>query len=203
MYLLDAMYSKRLVSTLEILLRRLTSITGLILRRTLNRVAPSRTEAEDRLEEYLSWINADAARAYYAMMTGVDLAALDPGASFSTVKTEGGRTQVERYKDATVREAAADFIRRGMRELILVGTPAQVAEEIAAVVAQTGLDGFNFTPFLSPGCYRDMADLIVPELQRIGLMRTNRQSGTFRQRLFGAGDRLPRSHPAARHRVGG
>jgi len=166
-------------------------------------VAPSRVQAEEQLEEYLSWIDADAARAYYAMMTGVDLAALDPNASFSTVKTEGGRTQVERYKETTVREAAADFIRRGMRELIFVGTPAQVAEEIAAVVAETDLDGFNFTPFLSPGCYRDMADLIVPELQRIGLMRTNRQSGTFRQRLFGAGDRLPRSHPAARHRVGG
>jgi len=166
-------------------------------------VAPSRAQAEERLEEYLSWIDADAARAYYAMMTGVDLAALDPNASFSTVKTEGGRTQVERYKETTVREAAADFIRRGMRELIFVGTPAQVAEEIAAVVAETDLDGFNFTPFLSPGCYRDMADLIVPELQRIGMMRTNRQSGTFRQRLFGAGDRLPRSHPAALHRVGG
>jgi len=166
-------------------------------------VAPSRAQAAERLEEYLSWIDADAARAYYTMMTGVDLAALDPDASFSTVKTEGGRTQVERYKNTTVREAAADFIRRGMRELIFVGTPAQVAEEIAAVVAQTGLDGFNFTPFLSPRCYRDMADLVVPELQRIGLMRTNRQSGTFRQRLFGSGDRLPRSHPAARHRVGG
>ncbi len=165
--------------------------------------APSRAEAEDRLEEYLSWINADAARAYYAMMTGVDLAALDPNASFSNVKTEGGRTQVERYKDTSVREAAADFIRRGMRELILVGTPAQIAEEIAAVVEETGLDGFNFTPFLSPGCYCDMADLVVPELQRIGLVRTDRVPGTFRQRLFGAGSRLPDSHPAARHRVGG
>ena len=166
-------------------------------------VAPSRAQAEERLEAYLSWIDADAARAYYAMMTGVDLAALDPDASFSTVQTEGGRTQVERYRDTTVREAAADFIRRGMRELILVGTPAEVAEEIAALVEETGLDGFNFTPFLSPGCYRDMANLVVPELQRIGLMRTQREGGTFRQRLFGAGDRLPPSHPGARHRVGG
>jgi FMN-dependent oxidoreductase (nitrilotriacetate monooxygenase family) len=166
-------------------------------------VAPSRTQAEERLDEYLSWIDADAARAYYAMMTGVDLAALDPNASFSTVRTEGGRTQVERYKETTVREGAADFIRRGMRELIVVGTPAQVVEEVAAVAAETGLDGFNFTPFLSPGCYRDMADLVIPELQRVGLVRTRRQAGTFRQRLFGAGDRLPHCHPAARHRIGG
>jgi FMN-dependent oxidoreductase (nitrilotriacetate monooxygenase family) len=163
--------------------------------------APSRAEAEDRLEEYLSWVNPDAARAYYAMMTGVDLKALNPDASFSTVQTEGGRTQVERYKDISVREAAADFIRRGMRELILTGTPAYVAEQIAAIVDETGLDGFNYTPFVSPGSYRDLIAGVVPELQRIGLMRTERTPGTFRERIFGAGNaRLPASHPAARYR---
>jgi FMN-dependent oxidoreductase (nitrilotriacetate monooxygenase family) len=164
--------------------------------------APSRADAEERLEEYLSWVNADAARAYYAMMTGVNLAALDPNAAFSSITTEGGRTQVERYKDQSVREAAADFIRRGMRELILVGTPAEVAAQIAAIVDETGLDGFNFTPFVSPGSYLDLIDHVVPELQRIGLLRTDRPTGTFRERIFGAGHaRLPSSHPAARYRV--
>jgi len=164
--------------------------------------APSRAAAEERLEEYLSWVNADAARAYYAMMTGINLAALDPNASFSNVTTEGGRTQVERYKDHSVREAAADFIRRGMRELILVGTPAEVAEQIAAIVDETGLDGFNFTPFVSPGSYLDLVDHVIPELQRIGLLRTGRQPGTFRERIFGAGHaRLPPSHPGTRYRV--
>jgi FMN-dependent oxidoreductase (nitrilotriacetate monooxygenase family) len=163
--------------------------------------APSRAQAEDKLEEFLSWVDADAARAYYAMMTGVDLAALDPDASFSTVKTEGGRTQVERYKDTSVRDAAADFIRRGMRELILVGTPAEVAEQTATIVDETGLDGFNFTPFVTPGSYRDLVDQVVPELQRIGVMRTDRVPSTFRERIFGAGNaRLPANHPAARYR---
>jgi alkanesulfonate monooxygenase SsuD/methylene tetrahydromethanopterin reductase-like flavin-dependent oxidoreductase (luciferase family) len=164
--------------------------------------APSRTEAEERLEEYLSWVDADAARAYYAMMTGVDLSALDPDKSFATVKTEGGRTQVERYKDVSVREAAADFIRRGMRELIVVGTPPQAAEQIAGLVEETGLDGFNFTPFVSPGSYIDLIEQVVPELQRMGLMRTERSDVTFREKLFGrGGPRLPASHPAALHRV--
>jgi FMN-dependent oxidoreductase (nitrilotriacetate monooxygenase family) len=163
----------------------------------------SRAEAEDRLEAFLSWVNADAARAYYAMMTGVDLWALDPNASFSTVQTEGGRTQVERYKGARVSDAVQDFVRRGMRELILVDTPAQVAEQIAAIVAETGLDGFNYTPFVCPGSYHDLILGVVPELQRIGLMRTERVRGAFRERLFGAGAaRLAGDHPAARHRVG-
>ncbi len=164
--------------------------------------AASRALAEEKLEEYLSWVNPEAARAYYAMMTGIDLAALDPNASFSTVKTEGGRTQVERYKDTSVRDAAADFIRRGMRELILVGTPAEVAEQVASIVAETGLDGFNYTPFVSPGSYLDLVNDVVPELQRIGLMRQERKRVTFRERVFGAGARLPASHPAAQYRVG-
>lgn len=164
--------------------------------------AASRAEAEDRLEEYLSWVNPDAARAYYAMMTGVDLAALDPNASFSTVQTEGGRTQVERYRDTSVREAAADFVRRGMRELIVVGTAAEVAEQIGTLVTDTDLDGFNYTPFVSPGSYQEWADLVVPELQRMGLMRTTRSPGTFRERLFGAGSaHLPITHPGTRFRV--
>jgi alkanesulfonate monooxygenase SsuD/methylene tetrahydromethanopterin reductase-like flavin-dependent oxidoreductase (luciferase family) len=163
----------------------------------------SRGEAEDRLEEYLSWVDADAARAYYAMMTGVDLAALDPDASFATVTTEGGRTQVERYRDTSVRDATADFLRRGMRELILTGTPQEVTEQVAALVEETDLDGFNYTPFVSPGSYIELADLVVPELQRAGLVRTERTVTTFRERLFGAGQaRLPADHPGARFRAG-
>jgi FMN-dependent oxidoreductase (nitrilotriacetate monooxygenase family) len=163
--------------------------------------AQSRAEAQEKLEEYLSWVNPDAARAYYGMMTGVDLAALDPNASFSTVKTEGGRTQVDRYKDTSVRDAAADFIRRGMRELILVGTPSEVAEQIATIVDETGLDGFNFTPFVTPGSYRDLIAGVVPELQRMGLLRIERTQSTFRERVFGGGDaRLPANHPAAQYR---
>ncbi|GAB3535158.1 LLM class flavin-dependent oxidoreductase [Arthrobacter tecti] len=164
--------------------------------------AASQAQAEEKLEEFLSWVNPDAARSYYAMMTGVDLTALDPNASFSTVTTEGGRTQVERYKDSSVREAAADFIRRGMRELILVGTPNHVAEQIASIVEETNLDGFNYTPFVSPGSYLDLVELVVPELQRMGLVRTHHSTSTFRERLFGPGkSHLPSNHPAAQFRA--
>jgi FMN-dependent oxidoreductase (nitrilotriacetate monooxygenase family) len=165
-------------------------------------IGSSERQAEERLEEYLSWVDADAARAYYAMMTGVNLASLDPDASFSTVKTEGGRTQVERYRDTSVREATADFIRRGMRELIVTGTAAQVADRIRDIVEETDLDGFNYTPFVSPGSYLEFVEQLVPELQHIGLVRTSREQQTFRERLTGYGNRrLPAEHPAASFRA--
>jgi FMN-dependent oxidoreductase (nitrilotriacetate monooxygenase family) len=161
----------------------------------------SRAEAEEKLEDYLSYVDPDAARVYYASMTGVDLASLDPDASFSTVKTEGGRTQVERYKDVSVREATADFLRRGMREFILVGTPEDIADEIESLVADTDVDGFNYTPFVCPGSYVDLIEQVVPELQKRGLMRDTYQGGTFREQIFGPGNaRLPSNHPGARFR---
>ena len=140
--------------------------------------------------------------AYYAMMTGIDLTKLDAEGSFSDVKTEGGRTQVERYKNVSIKEGTADFLRRGMRELIVTGTPKDAADQIEAIVSETGLSGFNYTPFVSPGSYIELIDHVVPELQRRGLMPTERKAGTFRERVFGAGrDRLPQNHRVAKTRV--
>ncbi|WP_199256498.1 NtaA/DmoA family FMN-dependent monooxygenase [Mycolicibacterium mengxianglii] len=163
---------------------------------------PSRAQAQERLEEYLSWVDADAARTYYASMTGIDLKSLDPDASFSTVRTEGGRTQVERYRGNTVREATADFLRRGMRELIVVGTPDDVADEIAALVDYTGLDGFNFTPFVSPGSYLEFIKHVVPQLRKRGLLPIEPRRGTLRERIFGQGPRLGNNHRGAHVRRG-
>ena len=163
-------------------------------------VDESAATAHERLEDYLSWVDADAARAYYASMTGIDLAALDPDSSFASVHTEGGRTQVERYRGSSARDAAADFLRYGMREFILTGTPMQVADRIEELVAETGVDGFNVTPFVSPGSYEQFIDLVLPELRRRGLAAPlGRDAGTFRARLSGA-DRLPAAHPASAFR---
>ena len=40
-------------------------------------------------------------------------------------------------------------------------------------------------------------DLVVPVLQERGVYKTAYAPGTYRQKLFGAGDRLPEGHPAA------
>jgi hypothetical protein len=40
----------------------------------------------------------------------------------------------------------------------------------------------------------------VPELQRRGIYKRDYAPGTLREKLFGAGPRLPESHPGARYR---
>ena len=65
----------------------------------------------------------------------------------------------------------------------------------------TGLDGFNVGQFVSPDSFRDFVELVVPELQRRGLYRTEYEGTTFRERLLGPGQsRLPAGHPGARFR---
>ena len=163
--------------------------------------AESRREAERKLDEYLEWINPAAGRAYFAALTGIDLDELDPESSLASVSSDGSQTQVQRYKHEKVREATADFLRYGMRELIVLGTPREAAVQIAELIEETDLDGFLYTPFLTPGSYEEFAEVVVPELQEIGLMRKGYGRGTFRERLFGLGrPHLPDEHPAARFR---
>jgi hypothetical protein len=38
-------------------------------------------------------------------------------------------------------------------------------------------------PLISPGSLEDFVELVIPELQKRGLYRTQPQSGTFRSRL--------------------
>nr|WP_281372904.1 NtaA/DmoA family FMN-dependent monooxygenase [Kineococcus aurantiacus] len=167
-------------------------------------VGRDRDHARRRLEEYLSWVDEDAARAYFASMTGIDLAALDPAGRFADLRTEGGRTQVERYAGETVARARADFLRFGMREFVLTGSPVDVADQVEQLAARTGVDGFNLTPFVVPGSYAEFCEHVVPELRRRGLAREPGSvpaGSTLREAIFGAGRRrLPADHPAARFR---
>jgi hypothetical protein len=84
---------------------------------------------------------------------------------------------------------------------MVIGSAEEVAEELRTRVAETGVDGFNLAYALTPGTFADMADLVVPELQVRGLFKHDYAAGTFREKVFGRGPRLPASHPAASVRV--
>ena len=79
------------------------------------------------------------------------------------------------------------------------GTPEEVVDQMQYWVEEADLDGFNVGQFLMPGSLVDFIDLVVPELQRRGLFRTEYTGSTFRERLNGTGSgRLPAEHPGAK-----
>lgn len=67
--------------------------------------------------------------------------------------------------------------------MLSVGTPQQVADEMEHWFRQGAADGFNVMPAWLPGSLSDFVDLVIPELQRRGLFRTEYESTTLRGNL--------------------
>lgn len=65
----------------------------------------------------------------------------------------------------------------------LIGTPGQIADELQNWFEQGAADGFNVLVPHLPGGLEDVARLLVPELQRRGLFRTEYEGSTLRENL--------------------
>lgn len=73
-----------------------------------------------------------------------------------------------------------------------VGTPAQVADQIEASFNNEECDGFMISSWHTPGAFDEFVDMVVPELQRRGLFRTEYTGSTLRDHLgLGAADMIP------------
>jgi alkanesulfonate monooxygenase len=70
---------------------------------------------------------------------------------------------------------------RGHR--VVVGTPQKVADEIEAWFRNEGADGFNVMPPVLPASLDDFVELVIPELQRRGIFRTEYDGRTLRENL--------------------
>lgn len=66
---------------------------------------------------------------------------------------------------------------------VVIGTPAQVADELEAWFVAGAADGFNILPPTLPAGLDAFARLVIPELQRRGLFRTEYEGSTLREHL--------------------
>ena len=165
--------------------------------------APTSEEAHAKYEDYQRHVNIDAALALLSGWTGVDFSKIALDATIEYIDTEAGRSALASLSAAdpsrtwTVREAAR-FIGLGGRGPILVGSPAEVADQLEAWMEHTGVDGFNLAFAIAHETMRDVVELVVPELRRRGRYRSgsggDSPATTLRQRLTGNGSRLPASH---------
>lgn len=70
---------------------------------------------------------------------------------------------------------------RGHREII--GTPEQIADQLQEWFEQGAADGFNIMPPTFPDGLNDFVELVIPELQRRGIFRTEYEGSTLREHL--------------------
>lgn len=167
-------------------------------------VVAGRTEAEarEKYADYLAHASNEGGLAHFAASTGVDFAQydLDAPISFGQSNAIQSAAQAAQQSGWTTRRKLLEQFTLGSRYPTVVGDPVQVADELERWVDVGEIDGFNLTRIVVPETWEDFAALVVPELQNRGRYRTAYDGGTLRQQLFGRGDRLSDSHPAARWR---
>jgi long-chain alkane monooxygenase len=162
-------------------------------------------KANEKLADYRRYVDLDGALALGSGWMGIDFGQYELDEPLRHIKTNAVQSAIDAFSSAdpdkvwTVRELA-EWIGIGGLGPVLVGGPATVADQLEEWVADTDVDGFNLAYVLAHETFTDVVTHLVPELQRRGIYRTDYEPGTLREKLFGAGARLPSTHPAARYR---
>ena len=89
---------------------------------------------------------------------------------------------VERVKRdrPTIRQL---YLQSGITGSARIGTPSDIADIMQEWFEAGACDGFNITPATLPGGGEDFVAMVVPELQRRGVFRTEYEGGTLRENL--------------------
>jgi len=164
-------------------------------------VGKTEAEAQDKLAEYRRYASAEAGVAHFSASTAIDFSQYELDEPIQHVKSNAiqSATKILQNNDWTRRKLLEQHALGG-RYITLVGSPEQVADELEAWIAETGLDGFNLTRIVTPESYVDFIDLVIPELQRRGSYKTAYATGTLREKLFHASAQLPSQHTGASYR---
>jgi FMN-dependent oxidoreductase (nitrilotriacetate monooxygenase family) len=166
-------------------------------------VAATEAQAWAKHDEYLSYASAEAGVAHFAASTAIDFARYELDEPIQYVKGNAieSATKTLQNNDWT-RRKLLDQHALGGRYITLVGDPEQVADELEAWIAETGLDGFNLTRTVTPESYVDFIDLVIPVLQARGSYKTAYARGTLREKVFGQGPGLPEGHAGFSYKRG-
>lgn len=167
-----------------------------------------RTEEEawakyDELSQYISY---EGALSLLSGWSGVDFSHYEPDQEIKYIETNAIKSMLERLtkyspnKKWTVRELA-NFAGIGGMGPVVIGTPEQIADTMEEWIDDTDIDGFNLAYAITPGTFTDFVDLVVPELQKRELLKTEYEEGTLREKLFEKGhSRLTKNHIGASYR---
>jgi long-chain alkane monooxygenase len=162
-------------------------------------------KAQAKFADYQKYASYDGALVFMSGWTGIDFGQYAPTDLVRKVDTNAIVSVVDALSEGdpdkkwTIEELAAWGGIGGLGPVI-VGSAATVADILQEWVADTDVDGFNLAYAVTPETFEDVANFLVPELQKRGAYPTAYRPGTLRDKLFGDGPYLPESHPASRYR---
>lgn len=151
-------------------------------------VGRTEAEAQEKFEQLNSLIDPVVAREYLSLLLKTDLidVPLDGPLPDLTLPENASWqffnwVDLARRENLTVRQLA---LRAAVGRVNMVrGSPQQIADYMQHWFEQEACDGFNIMPPYLPGSFVDFTDLVVPELQRRGLFRTEYEGRTLRDHL--------------------
>jgi FMN-dependent oxidoreductase (nitrilotriacetate monooxygenase family) len=153
--------------------------------------------------DYMSYASEEGALVFMSGWMGVDLSQYDLDEPIGNVKSNAIQSTVANYQRANedgsewkVRDIAKMGAIGGLGPFI-VGSGAQIADQLEEWVADTDVDGFNLAYAITPGTFEDVVEFVIPELRRRGSYPDAYAEGTLRNKLHGKGDRLPDDHKGA------
>jgi FMN-dependent oxidoreductase (nitrilotriacetate monooxygenase family) len=157
----------------------------------------------DELERYGS---DEGSLVLFSGWMGIDLSEYDLDDPIGEVESNAVQSAVKAFQQADNdgREWKVRDIARwgGVGGLgpRMVGSAAEVADQMQEWIEVSDVDGFNLAYAITPGTFVDLVEHLIPELQRRGVHPTDYPDGTLRERLFGRGPRLEPTHPGSRFR---
>lgn len=152
-------------------------------------VGRTRAEAEDKFAQLQDLIQPEVGLDLLSTMIGVDLSGYDVDKPLPPLpESNAGKARQNLLIALAGRESLT------IRELYLriagarghwqvVGTPTEVADLLEERFESYGADGFNVMSPIKPGGLTDFIELVVPELRRRGLFRSEYEGQTLRENL--------------------
>lgn len=170
-------------------------------------VAETHDEAVAKHQELLNFASPEAALVLMSGWMGVDLSQYELDEPVGNVKSNAIQSTVASFqqeadegREWTVGDIA-EYSKVGGYGPVLVGSAAEVADQLQEWVEATDVDGFNLSYAITPGTFEDIVKHVVPELQRRGVYPTEYPAGSLRNKLHGRGDHLPPEHRGYQYKV--
>jgi alkanesulfonate monooxygenase SsuD/methylene tetrahydromethanopterin reductase-like flavin-dependent oxidoreductase (luciferase family) len=91
-------------------------------------------------------------------------------------------TEMARREKLSIRQVATR-VAGARAKAVIRGSPRTIADYMEEWFRNDGCDGFNIMPPFLPGGLDDFVDLVIPELQRRGLFRSEYEGKTLRENL--------------------
>lgn len=153
-------------------------------------VGKTRQEARNKFEQLQALLEPSVGLGMLADLAGVDEVRNLPLDSLISdlPETEGGKSRRALFLELAARE---NLTLRQLYERVagarghwqIVGTAEEIADELEERFLNYGADGFNVMSPALPWGLTDFIELVVPELRRRGLFRSEYQGSTLREHL--------------------